>query len=440
MKPKETILIENGRIIDPASGLDDTGDVLLRNGKIAWMSKPGMTPVNFKHSVIDAEGMIVCPGFIDLHCHLREPGFENKETILTGTHAAARGGFTTVCAMPNTEPPADNVDTIRSVRNSRDKITGVLPIGCITRGRRGKEPVDMSALLRAGAVAFSDDGSPIADDKVMAGALEFSMKSGVPIIDHCENTAMNSGWDMNGGAVARELGLRGMPDGSEESMIERDVRLNRDTGGVLHIAHVSTAGSVDIIRKAKKAGIRVTAEVTPHHLTMSETYVITAGTNAKVNPPLRTQRDIEALIEGLLDGTLDLIATDHAPHTAADKEVPFDKAAFGISGLETALGSLMALVHNGSLPLKKLLGCLTAAPAALLGGKYGVTGTIITGNPAHIVIFDPEFSWTVDPEQFVSKGKNTPLAGSILKGKVMFTAYEGRTIYKNESLHLEMKG
>lgn len=438
----KAILIEGGRIIDPGSGLDDTGDLLIRDGKIVWMSKPGMTPINVEHDVIDAAGMIVCPGFIDLHCHLRQPGYENKETIATGTRAAAKGGFTTVCAMPNTKPPVDSVEMVKYIKETADKKgrVRVLPIGCITKGRQGRKPVDMAGLAAAGAVALSDDGSPVIDDHIMIEALKFSAKSGIPVIDHCENTGMSDGWDMNGGELARELGLRGMPERSEESMIERDIKLNRDTGGVLHIAHVSTAESVEIIRKAKQAGIRITAEVTPNHLTLSEMAVKISGNNAKVNPPLRTQRDITALIAGLLDGTIAIIATDHAPHTVADKSGSFGKAAFGISSLETALGGLMTLVHNGNLPLKVVLKALTAGPAALLGSRYGEIGTLTAGSPADITVFDPEFSWTVDPAKFESKGKNTPLAGVVLKGKVMLTVYRGRTVYRNEALKIDVKG
>jgi len=343
--------------------------------------------------------------------------------------------------MPNTNPPVDTAAMVEYIQTTVEKegTIKVLPIACITKGRKGKELVDMAELAAAGAVAFSDDGSPVIDDNIMTAALRFSLKSGLPVIDHCENTGMTSGWDMNGDEVASELGLLGMPDGSEETMIERDIRLNRDIGGVLHIAHVSTARSVEIIRKAKKAGVRVTAEVTPHHLTLSETYVKIAGTNAKVNPPLRTQHDIDSLIEGLLDGTLDLIATDHAPHTTADKSGAFGKAAFGVSSLETALGSLMQLVHNGRLPLKAMIAGLTAGPVKLLASRFGVAGTLTVGATADVTVFDPDLRWVVDTDKFESKGKNTPLAGTTLQGKVMITIYRGRMVYQDDVIKTELK-
>ena len=438
----KAILIENGRIIDPLTGLDDTGDLFIRDGKIAWLSKPETTPIKVDHQVINAAGLVVCPGFIDLHCHLRQPGYERKETIATGTQAAAKGGFTTICAMPNTDPPVDSADTVRYVLNTagREGTVRVLPIACITRQRQGKELVDMAALAGAGAVAFSDDGSPVINDDIMAAALKNSRTTGLPIIDHCENTGLSEGWDMNGGETARLLGLRGMPDGSEESMIERDIRINRDIGGVLHIAHVSTAASVSLIRRAKKDGVRMTAEVTPNHLTLDDGTVKTAGNNAKVNPPLRSHKDIEALIEGLLDNTIDIIATDHAPHTAADKSGNFATAAFGISTLETALGSLMGLVHSNAIPLKTLISKLTVAPSGLLAGRPGVTCSLTVGTAADITLFDPDLNWVVDIDKFISKGKNTPLAGTTLRGKVMWTIYRGRVVYRDDAAKPEMKG
>jgi dihydroorotase len=380
---------------------------------------------------------VVCPGFIDLHCHLRQPGFEEKETIATGTRAAARGGFTTVCCMPNTNPPVDKTTVVEYIKSvaAKEGMVRVLPIGCITAGREGSELADFGELSLSGVVAFSDDGSPVTDSSVMRSALEYSQESGLPIIDHCEDLAFSQGGVMNEGTVATKLRLKGIPVAAEESMVARDIRLARLVGGRLHIAHVSTAGSVKLIRSAKEDGISITAEVTPHHLTLTEEKVIGYNTNAKVNPPLRTAEDVEALISGLKEGVLDAIATDHAPHTAKDKDCDFTTAAFGISGFETALGSLMGLVHGGKLDLVMLISKLTCEPASIL--RWNDIGSLKPGAAADVVIFDPNKEWVVNPEEFISKGKNTPLAGSVLKGKVMVTLYGGEVVYKDESVRLE---
>jgi len=304
------LLIRGGRIIDPSQGIDAVGDLFISEGKIAWLSvqKAGSLPEN--HRVVEVRGMVVCPGFIDLHCHLRQPGFEEKETIATGTRAAAKGGFTTVCCMPNTKPPADKAAVVEYIKSvvAKEGIVRVLPIGCITKGRQGSELADSGELSVSGVVAFSDDGSPVADSSIMRSALEYSQESGLPIIDHCEDLAFSQHGVMNEGSLATKLGLKGMPAAAEESMVARDIRLARLTGGRLHIAHVSTAGSVKLIRSAKEEGVSITAEVTPHHLTLTEEKVVGYNTNAKVNPPLRTAEDIEALISGLKEGVLDAIA------------------------------------------------------------------------------------------------------------------------------------
>ncbi len=380
--------------------------------------------------------MIVCPGFIDLHCHLRQPGFENQETIATGTGAAARGGFTTVCCMPNTKPPLDNRFTIGHVlnlANSEGKVR-VLPIGAVSQGRKGREPTDMDEMAAAGAVAFSDDGSPVTDSELMRRALEKSRGSGLPIIDHAEDTALSRDGVMNEGRLSAKLGLKGIPSAAEEIMVSRDTELALFTGGRLHIAHVSVAESVEIIADAKAKGIRVTAEVTPHHLTLTEDAVADCGTGAKVNPPLRTQRDIDALIEGLNEGIIDAIATDHAPHAEADKNKDFVQAPFGISGLETALGGLIALVHIGKLSLNTLIARLTSGPAGIIGDGRG---RLAIGSPADVAIFDPDKKWTVKPAEFASKGHNTPLAGKTLKGRVMATVYQGKIVYQDDSIQLK---
>jgi dihydroorotase len=435
MKP---LLIKGGRIIDPGQKRDGVGSLLISEGKISWVGKA--SPPDTEYDVIDAEGLIVCPGFIDLHCHLRQPGFEDKETIASGTRAAARGGFTTVACMPNTEPPLDNKKTTEYVKATAAKegTVRVLPIGCVSKGRKGRELTDMGKLAKAGVIGFSDDGDPVPTPELMRLALEYSRDSGLPIIDHCEDKALSKGGQMNQGKISAELGLEGIPNVAEENIVARDLALAETSRGWVHIAHASTAGSVELIRRAKAKGIRVTAEATPHHLTLTEERGRGLKTSAKVNPPLRTKGDVEALIQGLKDNTIDIIATDHAPHTEADKRQAFDLAPFGISGFETALGSLMGLVQRGELELTMLIAKLTAEPARILGPKYGL-GTLAVGSSADVAIFDPNFEWTVDASKFASKGKNTPLAGERLKGKVMMTIYGGKVVYKDEGVKVKEK-
>ena len=433
MKP---LLIRGGRIIDPGQGIDEFGSLLIAEGKISWLGKEEITPPRPDYDVLSAQGLVVSPGFIDLHCHLRQPGFEEKETIATGTQAAARGGFTTICCMPNTNPPLDSRATIKYVKAEATKegVVRVLPIGCISRGRRGQELAPMRQLASAGVIGYSDDGEPVSNLPLMCQALECSRALGLPVIDHCEDTSLTEGGLMNQGMVSIRLGLRGMPASAEEIIVARDLALARLTGGWLHVAHVSTEGSVELIRRAREEGIRVTAEVTPHHLTLTEERVMGYDTSAKVNPPLRTERDVQALIQGLKEGVIDIIATDHAPHTEADKRCEFALAAFGISGFETALGSLMSLVHNGQLTLPALISRLTSGPARIIGDRYGKLGTLAIGAPADITIFDPDRSWVVDTSAFASRGRNTPLAGSTLKGRVMATISQGKLVYQDDSI------
>jgi dihydroorotase len=433
------LLIQGGHIIDPAQGIDEIGNLLITEGVISWLERGEVTPPRPDYDVLHAMGLIVCPGFIDLHCHLRQPGFEEKETIATGTRAAARGGFTTVCCMPNTDPPLDNTAVIDYIKlkAALEGVVRVLPIGCISRGRKGKDLAPMGELASAGVIAFSDDGAPAADSSLMRQALEYSRTLGLPIIDHCEDTVLSEGGQVNEGVISTKLGLRGIPSAAEEVMVARDLYLAQVTGGRLHIAHVSTEGSVDLIRRAREKGIRVTAEVTPHHLTLTEEKVAGYDTGAKVNPPLRTERDVQALVQGLKEGVIDIIATDHAPHTEADKRCEFTLAPFGISGFETALGSLMGLVHGGWLTLPTLIARLTCEPARIIGNKYGKLGTLAVGAPADITLFDPDMDWIVDTGDFASKGKNTPLAGSVLKGRVMATIAQGKPVYKDDSITVE---
>jgi len=427
----KSLLIKDGRIIDPSQSIDERGSLLLSEGKIAWR---GAIPPQADYDILYAEGMVVCPGFIDLHCHLRQPGFEEKETIATGTRAAARGGFTTVCAMPNTSPPLDTVETVAHLKAEAEKsgVIRVLPIGCVTRGRKGEELVDMAKLAEAGVIGFSDDGSPVKNPDIMRQALEKSRELGLPVIDHCEEPSLIESGQMNEGELAQRLGLRGIPPTSEEIMVSRDIMLARMTGGHVHIAHVSTTGAAALIRDGKRQGVKVTAEVTPHHLTLTEEECNGYNTNAKVSPPLRTRRDNQSLIKGLKDGTIDIIATDHAPHARSDKECDFTKAACGISNFETALGSLLSPVHSGQITLNLLIARLTFEPAKLL--KDDSLGTLKVGAPADITIFDPYKEWSVDPEAFASKGKNTPLAGRVLKGRAMATIYGGKLVYKNDAV------
>jgi dihydroorotase len=439
MSEFKSLLIKGGRIIDPSQRLDETGSLLITESKISWFGEGEPSPTQKDYAVIDGQGLIVSPGFIDLHCHLRQPGFTDKETIATGSQAAARGGFTTICCMPNTKPPLDSRETIDYVKSvaAQEAVVRVLPIGCISRGRKGRRLANMEALARAGAVAFSDDGNPVLSSHLMGKALEESRKLGMPVIDHCEDTSLSEGGVMNEGALSAKLGLPGIPAASEEVMVAHDLALAQLNGGQLHIAHVSTAGSVELLRQAKEKKIRVTAEVTPHHLTLTEERVADFDTNAKVNPPLRTKRDSKALIRGLKEGVIDIIATDHAPHTEAEKSRDFLTAPFGISGLETALGSLMGLVHRGELDLATLIAKLAIEPAKIIGSRHGSLGTLKVGVPADINIFDPDLEWVVNPQTFASKGRNTPLAGSVLKGKVMATIAQGRLVYQDTSVRLE---
>ena len=440
------LFIHGGHIIDPSQGIDQIGDLLIAEGKIVQAGgsvslSPSLSVILSKAKNLDATGLVVCPGFIDLHCHLREPGFEDKETIATGTKSAAIGGFATVCCMANTEPPLATPATVDWVKQkaSRDSLVAVLPIGCITKGRKGEELTDMAGLAEAGVLAFSDDGDPVASSQLMRRAMEYSRDLGLPVIDHCEDKTLSTNGIINEGQMSAKLGLQGIPAAAEEVMVARDLILAKLTRARLHIAHVSTKGSVELIRRAREAGISVTAEVTPHHLTLTEERIAGESpnkpfdTNAKVNPPLRAEEDIEALIKGLKDGVIGAIATDHAPHTLADKTCGLELAAFGISGFETASGCLMSLVHQGKINLTQLISKLTCEPAKVIG-RNGELGTLKTGAPANITILDPAREWIVNSRNFASKGKNTPYDGYKFKGKVMATISRGKLAYTDDSL------
>jgi dihydroorotase len=433
----DILLIRGGRVIDPSRDIDKTADLMIKDGKILWLGEGA--PPEGNYAVFNASGLIVCPGFVDLHCHLRQPGDEDKETIATGSLAAARGGFTTICCMPNTSPPLDSEAMINYVRTvaAREAAVRVLPIGCVTVGRKGEELADMNELEMAGAIAYSDDGAPVARSELMRRALEYSRDFNRPVIDHCEELSLTSGGQVDEGIVSLETGLRGMPAAAEEVMVKRDIELARETGGHVHIAHVSTTGSVELIREAKEQGVPVTAEVTPHHLTLTGEDVMKYGALAKVKPPLRTKQDNIALLRALNDGVIDIVATDHAPHTASDKDVEFTQAAFGISGFETALGSLVGLIFRSDLTLNNMIAALTYGPAQVLG--YEKLGTLEEGAPADICVFDLHQEWVVDTSQFASKGKNTPLAGQTLRGKVMATFYAGWPVYMDKKMKIELK-
>ena len=445
-KEAVSLLISGVRIIDPGQGIDQVGDLLIDEGKILRIGttvtlseRPERGEPKLKN--LDASGLVLCPGFLDLHCHLREPGFEDRETIATGTKAAAIGGFAAVCCMANTEPPLDTpaaVDWVKEKASRRGTVT-VLPIGCVTRGRKGKELTDMAALSEAGVVAFSDDGDPVASSQLMRRAMERSRDLGLPIIDHCEDKGLSDNGVTNEGKTSAKLRLAAIPAAAEEVPVARDLILAKLARAKLHIAHVSTKGSVELIRRAKEEGASVTAEVTPHHLTLTEERIVrktpnrSFDVNAKVNPPLRTREDVRALIKGLKDGVIDAIATDHAPHTLADKDCGLELAAFGISGFETAFGCLMSLVHSGDVSLTQLISKLTCEPARVIG-KTDELGTLKIGAPANMTILDPDQEWIVNSRDFASKGKNTPYDGYKFRGKVMATVANGKIAYIDDSL------
>jgi len=440
--PSSSWLIVNGRIVDPGRRVDLVGDLLLCDGRVTGIVGRDCPPPEGDVERLEATGLVVAPGFVDLHCHLREPGAEHKETIRTGTLAAARGGFTTVCAMANTDPPIDSrgqVEYVQAIAAS-EGVVRVLPVGAVSKGLEGQELAEMGELADAGVVAFSDDGVPIRSSRVMRHALEYSRAFGLPIMPHCDDPELMAGGAMNEGPVAAVLGLRGIPAAGEEAIVARDVALAELTGGRLHVCHVSTSGAIDVIRRAKQRGVAVTAEATPHHLTLTDGWV--AGvrwegrgypydTNTKVNPPLRSERDRESLVAALLDGTIDAIATDHAPHASVDKLCAFDEAAFGISGLETALGAVVRLVDAGEIDLTLAIEKLTAGPCRAFGLPYG---TLAPGAPADVVVFDPTHRWRVEPATFASLGKNTPYAGQELVGRVVATFYGGVPVYRDAAV------
>jgi dihydroorotase len=423
------VLIRNGRLLDPASNTDAPRDLLLRDGKIADISAPGRIKAAGADT-IDAKGLIVAPGLIDIHVHLREPGQGYKETIATGTAAAAAGGFTTVCAMPNTTPVNDTPEITRWMQSpERGASIRVLPIAAATIGSNGETLTNYAALKDAGAIAVTDDGRPILGDAIMLEALRAATAQGLPVIQHAEDTRLTGGCSMNAGPLAFRLGLRGMPIEAESGLVERDIHLVRQVPNAhLHVAHLSTKKALDAVRTARKAGLHVTCEVTPHHFALTEDRIGHYDTNAKMNPPLRAESDRQAMIEGLLDGTIDAIATDHAPHAAHEKEQEFDRAPNGITGLETALGLAVRILHiEHKMPLVKVLALLTSRPAHTLGVKD--QGSLAPGAPAGLVLFDPAAPWTFRAAGSRSRSKNTPFDGWELPGRIHTTIARGRIVF-----------
>ncbi|MGH7333709.1 MAG: dihydroorotase [Candidatus Rokuibacteriota bacterium] len=420
------LLIQNGRVLDPANGLDGVQDVLIRNGLVERVG-PRLTALP-DIAKVDATGQVVCPGFIDIHVHLREPGFEYKETVATGTRAAAGGGFTTVCCMANTFPVNDN----RSVSDyilAKAKAEGVVhvhTIGAVTRGLKGGELAELAELAEAGCVAFSDDGHCVMNAALYRHAMEYTLPFGLPLISHAEDGNLSQGASMNEGVVSMELGLSGTPAAAEDTMVARDILLAELTGAHVHIAHLSTAGAVRLVREAKARGIRVTAEVTPHHLVLTEDAVRHFDPNTKMSPPLRTKLDTEVLLEALADGTIDCIATDHAPHATSEKEGEFDRAPSGIVGLETAISVLLdRLVRRGALSLPTLVSRFTADPARVLGLPGG---SLSVGAPGDVTILDLERELVIDPGRFQSRSRNTPFGGWALRGGPAVTIVGGMVV------------
>ena len=423
----EKILLKNGRLIDPSSKRDEIVDMLIVDGNIATIK--AKIPESNEYKTVDLTNKIIAPGFIDIHVHLREPGYEHKETIETGTRSAAYGGFTAVCCMPNTNPAIDDESIVTFIMTQGKKAHGgivdVFPIASVSKSREGKTLAPIAELVHAGAVGLSDDGAPVSDANLMRRALEYASMYNVPVMQHCEIPELAHGGVMNEGKVSTELGLPGIPGVAEEIMIARDLLLSDYTNSRYHVCHMSTAGSVDLVREGKKKGIKVTCEVTPHHFTVTEEVVRSYDTNTKMNPPLRTQKDVDAIKEGLKDGTIDVIATDHAPHSLDEKEVDYIQAPFGIVGLETAIGlSITELVEKKILTMHQLVEKFSVNPRKIIGKEV----RIAEGEPANLTFIDPNIEWNVEISKFNSKSKNSPFNGRTLKGKAVGICNNGKML------------
>ncbi|MFI5108653.1 MAG: dihydroorotase [Terriglobales bacterium] len=428
-KSRGSLLIKGGRVIDPANKIDAEMDVLLRDGRVAEVA-PRNKLRGSADQTFNARGLIVAPGFIDLHVHLREPGQSYKETIATGTAAAAAGGFTTVCCMPNTSPVADTPEIIAWIADpARGAVVNVFPIAAATVGSEGERLTDFRALQRAGAVAVTDDGRPILHDDIMRQALAAAAQLGIPVVQHAEDTRVTAGCSVNEGPVSFRLGLRGMSDDAEAAVVERDTILAKNANAHLHVAHVSTAAALKPIRRGKRNHVNVTCEVTPHHFTLIDENIGDYDTRFKMNPPLRSAADREALIVALADGTIDAIASDHAPHARYEKEVEFDRAAFGVTGLETALALALTRLHREKrLPLARIVELFSSGPARALNLRG--RGSLSRGAAANVTIFDPAQRWTFDASKSLSKSRNTPFDGWQLTGKAVATIVGGRFAYR----------
>lgn len=427
------LVIKGGRLIDPSTNTDSVCNIYVMGGRIASIREADKDTTELVEGapgldIIDATGLLVTPGLIDIHCHLREPGYEYKETIKTGTESAAAGGFTSVLCMANTNPINDNETVTRFIIKKAEEANtiNVFPVGAVTMGQKGERLTEMAELKSAGCVAVSDDGVPVLNGGLMRRALEYSKIFNMPVISHAEDPLMVGSGVMNEGAVSTRLGLKGIPNAAEESMIARDISLAELTGGRLHIAHVSTKGSVELIRGAKNRGVKITAEASPHHLTLTDEAVTGYDTNAKMNPPLRAKVDVEALRAGLKDGTIDCVATDHAPQSTIEKDVEFDKASNGIVGFETAFSLIYGLVLEGAITLNEAVKAMTLNPAKAIGLDKG---SLRVGSSADIAIFDLDKEWVVDPKALRSKSKNTPYGGFTLKGKTVKTIAGGRVVF-----------
>ncbi len=423
------LLIKQGKVVDPVGGIGGVMDILVEEGKIVVIGSELRDPYA---QVLDASGLIVSAGLVDMHVHLREPGYEYKEDITTGTLAAARGGFTSIAPMPNTNPVMDSPEGIAFIRKRAAESCGVnvWPIGAVSLGERGREATDPKALKEAGAVALSDDGVPVMNANLMRDQLMRASRQGMTILAHSEDINMVRNYAVNEGRVSRQLGIPGRPGIAEEYMVMRDAMLAEETNTAVHICHISTAKSVEIVRRYKRRGVQITCETCPQYFTLTEDEILTQGTMARVNPPLRTSGDVDAIIRGLRDGTIDAIATDHAPHSPREKEKPLEEAPSGMVGLETALAvTLTALYHTGRMTLSDILGKMTINPANILRIQRG---RLAVGCAADLTIFDPDERWTVDPEQFASKGRNTPFGGMQVRGKVKYTIVSGKVIYQDK--------